>query len=87
MTLILLLAAIVGLLLWIADAAIGRPDRLDRHATAGERLAARVTPGRVALTVLVAVALPLVGLAQVVKVAAVGVAALAGLHAAAAAVA
>jgi hypothetical protein len=48
MTTALALFTVAGLLLLIADAALGRPDRLARHATAGERLAARVTPGRVA---------------------------------------
>lgn len=67
---ILLLAAIVALLLLIADATLGRPDRLGCHATAGECLAARFTPGRVLLTVAVAAALPLFGLAQLAKVAA-----------------
>src|SRR6266487_2753334 len=46
MTTALALFTVAGLLLLIADAALGRPDRLARHATAGERLAARVTPGR-----------------------------------------
>jgi hypothetical protein len=82
MTLVLL-AAIAGLLLLVADAALGRPDRLARHATPGERLAARARPGRVALTVAVAAALPLFGLVQVAKVAAVAVATLAGAHLAA----
>jgi hypothetical protein len=82
MTLILLAAA-VALLLLIADVAIGRPDRLARHATASECLAARLAPGRVALTVAVAAALPLFGLAQLLKVTAVAVATLAGPHLAA----
>jgi hypothetical protein len=64
---ILALAAVVALLL-IADTALGRPDRLACHATVGECLAARLAPGRVALTVAVAAALPLFGLAQVLKV-------------------
>jgi hypothetical protein len=80
---ILALFTVVALLL-IVDAALGRPDRLARHATASECLAARVTPGRVVLTVAVAAALPLFGLAQVAKVAAVAVATLAGPHLAAA---
>ncbi len=80
----LALIALAGLLLLIADAAIGRPEGLAHHATAGERLAARATPGRVALTVAIATALPLVGLLQVAKVTAVGVATLAGGHLAAA---
>ncbi len=78
------LAAIAGLLLLIADVAIGRPDRLAHHATASECLAARLAPGRVALTVAVAAALPLFGLAQLLKVTAVAVATLAGPHLAAA---
>jgi hypothetical protein len=77
---LLLLAAIAGLLLLIADTALGRPDRVAQHATPGERLAARVTPGRVALTVAIAAALPLFGLIQILKVTAT----LAGPHVAAA---
>jgi hypothetical protein len=69
-TTFLLLAAIIALLLLIADAALGRPDRLACHATAGEHLAARLAPGRVVLTVAIAAALPLFGLAQLLKVAA-----------------
>jgi hypothetical protein len=65
---ILLVLTIVALLLLIADAALGRPDRIACHATAGEHLAARLTPTRVALTVAVAAALPLFGLAQLLKV-------------------
>jgi hypothetical protein len=69
MTLVLFTAT-AGLLLAVADVAIGRPDHLDRHATVAERLAARIRPARMALTVLVAVALPLAGAVQVLKVAA-----------------
>jgi hypothetical protein len=65
---VLAFATVVALLLLIADAALGRPDRLARHATASEHLAARLTPTRVALTVAVAAALPLFGLAQLLKV-------------------
>jgi hypothetical protein len=66
MTLFLLL--LIATLLLIADTTLGRPDRVDQHATPGERLVARVTPGRVALTVAVAAALPLFGLIQILKV-------------------
>jgi hypothetical protein len=61
---LLLLAAITALRLLTADAALGRPDRLGCHATVGECLAVRFTLGRVVLTVAVAAAVPLFGLAS-----------------------
>jgi hypothetical protein len=67
---LLLLAAIAILLLLIADATLGRPDRLGCHATVGDHLAARLAPGRVLATVAVAAAIPLFGLAQLAKLAA-----------------
>jgi hypothetical protein len=64
---ILLLATIAALLLLIADTALGRPDRAGCHPTRGECLAARLTVGRLVLTVGVAAALPLFGLVQLAR--------------------
>jgi hypothetical protein len=63
-------AGAIALLLLIADAALGRPDRLGCHASVGEHLVARLAPGRMVATVAVAAALPLFGLAQIAKLAA-----------------